>query len=147
MISGDIIDFVNDLRAYQTRLEGVVIVIHGSTCSQHFQSEWNEVNGNSESEYGGNKLNTIWTTQVYAAKSRSKQIQMQTRRLHRPSPSITLNGMEVGYPTATDFENGCSFFCLFDMACRKKEKTEGARSSSTCPCPSRLFFPSPLPVN
>lgn len=43
LISGDI-DFVNDLRGYQTRLGCTVILIHATNCSSQFKVGWNEVN-------------------------------------------------------------------------------------------------------
>lgn len=42
LISGDI-DFVNDLRGYQTRLGCTIILIHAATCSSQFKVGWNEV--------------------------------------------------------------------------------------------------------
>jgi len=42
LISGDI-DFVNDLRGFQTRMGCTIVVLHGATASQHFKIGWNEV--------------------------------------------------------------------------------------------------------
>ncbi|KAG4075954.1 hypothetical protein HA402_003780 [Bradysia odoriphaga] len=41
LISGDI-DFVNDLRGYQTRLGCTIVLIHAANCSSQFKVGWNE---------------------------------------------------------------------------------------------------------
>lgn len=42
LISGDI-DFVNDLRGYQTRLGCTIVLIHAPNCSMQLKIGWNEV--------------------------------------------------------------------------------------------------------